>query len=125
MGLADKADSYAYELSGGQQQRVGIARAVALSPDIILFDEPTSALDPELVGEVLGVMKQLAQEGITMIVVTHEMNFAKDVADQVIFMDQGVVVEYGTPGDIFIRPQNERTQQFLKRVIPEDYTVYL
>lgn len=125
VGLTDKEDSYAYELSGGQQQRVGIARAIALSPDIILFDEPTSALDPELVGEVLEVLKQLAKENITMIVVTHEMSFARDVADQVIFMDQGVVVEGGSAEEIFVRPENERTKQFLRRVIPEDYTVYL
>lgn len=125
VGLSDKHNHYAIELSGGQQQRVGIARAVALSPDIILFDEPTSALDPELVGEVLSVMKQLANEGITMLVVTHEMSFAKDVADRVIFMDQGVVVEQGTPEDIFIRPQKERTKQFLRRVVPEDYTIYI
>ncbi len=112
-------------MSGGQQQRVGIARAVALNPDIILFDEPTSALDPELVGEVLQVMKNIAAEGTTMLVVTHEMGFAKDVANRVIFMDGGVVVEEGSPHDIFVSPKEERTKKFLKRVIPEDYTFYI
>lgn len=125
VGLSDKHDSYPGELSGGQQQRVGIARAVALNPDIILFDEPTSALDPELVGEVLSVMRDIAKEGITMLVVTHEMSFAKDVANRVIFMDGGVVVEEGSPEDIFVRPKEVRTQQFLKRVLPEDYTFYI
>lgn len=125
VGLSDKYDAYPSELSGGQQQRVGIARAVALNPDIILFDEPTSALDPELVGEVLQVMKDIARTGITMLVVTHEMNFAKDVANKVIFMDGGVVVEEGTPDEIFIHPKEERTQQFLKRVLPEEYTFYI
>ena len=113
------------ELSGGQQQRVGIARAVALNPDIILFDEPTSALDPELVGEVLTVMKNIAKEGTTMLVVTHEMSFAKDVANKVIFMDGGVVVEEGSPQEIFVNPKEERTQKFLKRVLPEDFTYYI
>lgn len=121
VGLSDKYDAYPNQLSGGQQQRVGIARAVALSPDIILFDEPTSALDPELVDEVLGVMKSIAEEGTTMIVVTHEMSFAKDVANKIIFMDGGVVIEEGTAEEIFIRPKKERTQQFLRRVLPEDY----
>ena len=125
VGLSDKYDSYPSQLSGGQQQRVGIARAVALNPDIILFDEPTSALDPELVGEVLTVMKNIANEGTTMLVVTHEMSFAKDVANRVIFMDGGVVVEEGTPHDIFVSPKEERTQKFLKRVLPEDYTFYI
>lgn len=121
VGLLKKKDSYPSELSGGQQQRVGIARAVALSPDIILFDEPTSALDPELVGEVLQVMKNIAQDGTTMLVVTHEMSFAREVANHVIFMDKGVIVEQGAPDDIFIHPKQERTKQFLQRVLPEDY----
>ncbi|MGM9986274.1 MAG: amino acid ABC transporter ATP-binding protein [Bacillaceae bacterium] len=121
VGLSEKYNAYPSELSGGQQQRVGIARAVALNPDIILFDEPTSALDPELVGEVLTVMKTIANEGTTMLVVTHEMSFAKDVANRVIFMDGGVVVEEGTPKEIFITPKEERTQKFLKRVLPNDY----
>ncbi|HJF32329.1 MAG TPA: amino acid ABC transporter ATP-binding protein [Sporosarcina psychrophila] len=122
VGLSDKYNAYPSELSGGQQQRVGIARAVALNPDIILFDEPTSALDPELVGEVLNVMKNIAKEGTTMLVVTHEMSFAKDVANKVLFMDGGVVVEAGTPHEIFVNPKEERTQKFLRRVLPEDFT---
>ncbi len=125
VGLVDKFHSYPAELSGGQQQRVGIARAVALSPDIILFDEPTSALDPELVGEVLTVMKNIAQEGTTMLVVTHEMTFAKEVANHVIFMDQGVIIEQGSPKEIFVTPKEQRTQQFLRRVLPEDFTYYI
>lgn len=125
VGLAEKYNSYPSELSGGQQQRVGIARAVALSPDIILFDEPTSALDPELVDEVLTVMKNIANEGTTMLVVTHEMSFAKDVANRVIFMDGGVVVEQGTPHEIFVSPKEERTKKFLGRVLPEDYTFHI
>lgn len=120
VGLSDRMDYYPVNLSGGQQQRVGIARAVALSPDVILFDEPTSALDPELVGETLEIIKKVAQGGITMIVVTHEMTFAQDVANQVIFMDDGIVVEAGTPKDIFVRPKNERTKKFLSRIIPQD-----
>lgn len=120
VGLADKRDYYPSQLSGGQQQRVGIARAVALKPDVILFDEPTSALDPELVGETLDVIKKVAQTGITMIVVTHEMSFAEDVADRVIFMDEGVVVEKGKPSEIFYRPKEERTRKFLSRIIPQD-----
>lgn len=119
VGLSEKYDFYPSQLSGGQQQRVGIARAVALNPDIILFDEPTSALDPELVGEVLTVMKNIAKEGTTMLVVTHEMSFAQDVANRVIFMDGGVVVEDGTPNEIFTRPKEERTKQFLRRILPE------
>lgn len=119
VGLSDKYDFYPSRLSGGQQQRVGIARAVALNPDIILFDEPTSALDPELIGEVLTVMKKIAKEGTTMLVVTHEMSFAQDVANRVIFMDGGVIVEEGTPNEIFVNPKEERTKQFLKRVLPE------
>ena len=116
VGLADKRDSYPRELSGGQQQRVAIARALAMNPKIMLFDEPTSALDPELVGEVLGVMKDLAREGMTMVVVTHEMAFAREVADRVIFMDQGIIMEEGTPAKIFEAPTQERTQIFLKRI---------
>ena len=116
VGLADKRDSYPRELSGGQQQRVAIARALAMNPKIMLFDEPTSALDPELVGEVLGVMKDLAREGMTMVVVTHEMAFAREVADRVIFMDQGIIMEEGTPAEIFETPTQERTQLFLKRI---------
>ncbi|MBP2637015.1 MAG: peptide transporter ATP-binding protein [Firmicutes bacterium] len=116
VGLADKADNYPKELSGGQQQRVAIARALAMNPKIMLFDEPTSALDPELVGEVLLVMKALAEEGMTMVVVTHEMGFAREVADRVVFMDQGMIVEEGTPEDIFENPREERTKVFLKRI---------
>ncbi len=116
VGLADKAMMYPSQLSGGQQQRVGIARAMALTPELLLFDEPTSALDPELVGDVLNVMKQLADSGQTMIIVTHEMQFAQEVADKVIFMADGVVVEAGTPEEIFEDPQEERTQQFLTQV---------
>ncbi|MDR3595709.1 amino acid ABC transporter ATP-binding protein [Clostridium sp.] len=124
VGLRDKYNFYPSQLSGGQQQRVGIARAVALNPEVILFDEPTSALDPELVGEVLSVMKAIAKEGITMIVVTHEMSFASDIASRVIFMDGGVIVEEGSPKDIFTRPKEERTKQFLKRILPEwSYTI--
>ena len=117
VGLKEKADSYPGNLSGGQMQRVAIARALAMNPKIILFDEPTSALDPELVGEVLNVMKDLAQEGMTMVVVTHEMGFAREVADRVIFMDQGYIVEEGMPEEIFRAPKNERTQAFLRKVI--------
>ncbi|GGA06049.1 arginine ABC transporter ATP-binding protein [Paenibacillus marchantiophytorum] len=116
VGLRDRADSYPHELSGGQQQRVGIARALALNPQVILFDEPTSALDPELVGDVLQVMKDLAAEGMTMIIVTHEMGFAREVADQVVFMDQGIIVERGAPDDVFGRSRNERTLQFLRKI---------
>jgi len=117
VGLSDKRDVYPRQLSGGQQQRVAIARSLAMKPDIILFDEPTSALDPELVGEVLDVMKDLADEGITMIVVTHEMQFARDVADRVIFMDEGLIVEEGSPDVIFSNPKHERTRLFLKRIL--------
>ena len=125
VGLSEKYNAYPSELSGGQQQRVGIARAVAINPDIILFDEPTSALDPELVGEVLTVMKNIAKEGTTMLVVTHEMSFAKDVANRIIFMDDGIVVEEVSLRDIFINPKEERTKKFLKRVSPEDFTYYI
>lgn len=117
IGLSDKENSYPFELSGGQQQRVAIARALALKPDILLFDEPTSALDPEMVGDVLAVMRDLARKGMTMVVVTHEMGFAKEVADHVIFMDGGQIVEDGTPKDIFDNPQNERTKTFLSKVL--------
>lgn len=117
VGLGDKMDYYPSKLSGGQKQRVAIARALAMQPDIMLFDEPTSALDPELVGEVLNVMKELASEGMTMVVVTHEMGFAKDVADRVIFMDGGKIVEEGTPEEMFTNPAEDRTREFLKKVI--------
>ncbi|MGF9797242.1 MULTISPECIES: amino acid ABC transporter ATP-binding protein [Brevibacillus] len=116
VGLGDKLDHYPAQLSGGQQQRVGIARALAMDPQVMLFDEPTSALDPELVGEVLKVMKELAQEGMTMVVVTHEMGFAREVADEVIFMDQGVIVERDTPAKLFSSPREERTRQFLQHL---------
>jgi polar amino acid transport system ATP-binding protein len=115
MGLADRADHYPHQLSGGQQQRVAIARALALQPDILCFDEPTSALDPELTGEVLKVIRSLAQQHTTMIIVTHEMAFARDVADQVIFMDKGVIVEQGAARDVIENPKEERTRQFLSR----------
>lgn len=117
VGLSDKANVYPATLSGGQQQRVAIARALAMKPKIILFDEPTSALDPELVGEVLKVMKDLANEGMTMAVVTHEMGFAKDVADRVIFMEGGYIIEDSTPKEIFTNPKNPRTKEFLSRVL--------
>ena len=117
VGLAEKAGEYPPNLSGGQQQRVAIARALAMNPDIMLFDEPTSALDPEMVGEVLEVMKQLARDGMTMIVVTHEMGFAREVADRVIFMDGGYIVEQGTPEEVFGNPQHKRTQDFLNKVL--------
>ena len=116
-GLKDKADVYPHTLSGGQQQRVAIARALAMEPDIMLFDEPTSALDPEMVCEVLDVMKELAAEGMTMVVVTHEMGFAHDVADRVFFIDQGVIMEQGTPEEVMDHPKNERTQSFLSKVL--------
>jgi ABC-type polar amino acid transport system ATPase subunit len=117
VGLTDKRDAYPASLSGGQQQRVAIARALTMDPNIMLFDEPTSALDPELVGEVLKVMKDLASEGMTMVVVTHEMAFAREVADRIIFMDQGVVVEQGPPSEIFTNPKSERLRQFLTNVL--------
>lgn len=120
VGLADKADTYPSRLSGGQQQRVAIARALAMSPQVMLFDEPTSALDPELVGEVLQVMQQLARDGMTMVVVTHEMEFAAAVADRVVFMDAGAIVESGSPDDIFKRPKSARLQKFLTRMRIED-----
>ncbi|WP_196605524.1 amino acid ABC transporter ATP-binding protein [Pectinatus haikarae] len=124
VGLKDKYNAYPLQLSGGQQQRVGIARAIALNPDVILFDEPTSALDPELVGEVLAVMQAVAKEGITMIVVTHEMSFAMDIAQHIIFMDGGNIVEEGTPKEIFTNPKENRTKQFLERILPRwNYTI--
>jgi L-cystine transport system ATP-binding protein len=116
VGLGDKLDYYPFQLSGGQQQRVGIARALAMEPKVMLFDEPTSALDPELVGEVLKVMKDLANEGMTMVVVTHEMRFAKEAADEVLFLDQGVIVERGKPEAIFTNPKEARTKQFLSLI---------
>ncbi|MDZ7836426.1 MAG: amino acid ABC transporter ATP-binding protein [Alkalibacterium sp.] len=117
VGLGDKVDAYPASLSGGQQQRVAIARALAMDPDVMLFDEPTSALDPEMVGEVLKVMKDLAKSGMTMVVVTHEMGFAREVADRVLFMDDGYIVEQGTPELIFSHPTHERTQDFLAKVL--------
>ena len=117
VGLADKAEAYPASLSGGQQQRVAIARALAMEPKVMLFDEPTSALDPELVGEVLAVMTKLAESGMTMIVVTHEIGFAREVADRVIFMDGGYIVEEGHPSDVLVNPKEERTRTFLKRVL--------
>lgn len=124
VGLSDKYDYYPSKLSGGQQQRVGIARAIAVNPEVILFDEPTSALDPELIGEILTLMKTLAREGITMIVVTHEMSFAQDVANHIVFMDGGVIVEEGPPDQIFKQPKEERTKQFLRRIINDyDYSI--
>ena len=117
VGLSDKADEYPSRLSGGQQQRVAIARALAMEPKIMLFDEPTSALDPELVGEVLEVMKRLALDGMTMIVVTHEMNFAKEVGSRVVFMDEGRIVEEGSPDKIFTNPTNNRTKEFLNKIL--------
>jgi ABC-type polar amino acid transport system ATPase subunit len=117
VGLQDKIDAYPSQLSGGQQQRVAIARALAMQPKLMLFDEVTSALDPELVREVLDVMKQLARDGMTMLVVTHEMGFAREVADRVIFMDEGRIIEQGTPADIFDRPRNQRTKEFLGKIL--------
>ena len=117
VGLADKADAYPASLSGGQKQRVAIARALAMNPEIMLFDEPTSALDPEMVGEVLDVIKALAKSGMTMVIVTHEMGFAREVADRVLFMDNGVIVEQGPPQEVFGNPQNERTKSFLSKVL--------
>lgn len=117
VGLSDKADAFPKSLSGGQKQRVAIARALAMEPDIMLFDEPTSALDPEMVGDVLEVMKQLAADGMTMVVVTHEMGFAREVGDRVVFMDGGYIVEEGKPEDVFDHPQEERTQDFLNKVL--------
>ncbi len=117
VGLYDRADSYPSQLSGGQKQRIAIVRALAMKPEVMLFDEPTSALDPEMVGEVLDVMKALAKDGMTMVVVTHEMGFAREVADRVLFMDEGIIAEQGTPKEIFENPQKERTQSFLRKVL--------
>ncbi|MDK2856667.1 MAG: glutamine transport system ATP-binding protein [Bacillota bacterium] len=117
VGLSEKADAYPRQLSGGQQQRVAIARALAMRPKVMLFDEPTSALDPEMIGEVLDVMKQLARDGMTMVVVTHEMGFAREVGDRVIFMDDGRIIEEGKPEEIFQNPKNERTQAFLSKIL--------
>ena len=117
VGLGDKIDEYPAKLSGGQQQRVAIARALSMEPELMLFDEPTSALDPELVGEVLTVMRKLAEEGMTMIVVTHEMAFAREVADRVVFMDAGVIVEEGPPSEVIVNPREDRTREFLHRVL--------
>ena len=117
VGLRDKADAYPRQLSGGQQQRVGIARALAMNPEIMLFDEPTSALDPEMVGEVLDVMKQLAEDGMTMVVVTHEMGFAREVASRVLFMDNGLIIEQNAPDHIFSNPREQRTRDFLSKVL--------
>ena len=117
VGLSDKAEAFPSSLSGGQKQRVAIARALAMKPEIMLFDEPTSALDPEMVGEVLAVMKSLAEDGMTMVIVTHEMGFAREVADRVLFIDQGVIMEQGTPEELFGNPQNERTKSFLSKVL--------
>ncbi|GEQ34468.1 amino acid ABC transporter ATP-binding protein [Marinilactibacillus psychrotolerans] len=117
VGLGDKVDAYPSSLSGGQKQRVAIARALAMDPDVMLFDEPTSALDPEMVGEVLNVMNELAKSGMTMVVVTHEMGFAREVADRVLFMDDGHIVEQGTPEEIFQHPENPRTQDFLAKIL--------
>ena len=117
VGLPDKASAFPNQLSGGQKQRIAIARALAMNPDVMLFDEPTSALDPEMVGEVLELMKELAYGGMTMVVVTHEMGFAREVANRVLFMDEGLIVEQGTPQEIFKNPQNKRTQDFLSKVL--------
>jgi cystine transport system ATP-binding protein len=117
VGLAEKRDQYPFQLSGGQQQRVGIARALALKPKVVLFDEPTSALDPELVGEVLSVIKDLAVEGWTLVIVTHEIQFARQVSNQVLFTDQGVILEQGTPAEVLENPKEDRTRQFLQRIL--------
>ncbi|QAT41105.1 amino acid ABC transporter ATP-binding protein [Clostridium sp. JN-9] len=117
IGLEEKADSFPAQLSGGQKQRIAIARALAMEPDVMLFDEPTSALDPEMVGEVLNVMKELASEGMTMVVVTHEMGFAKEVGDRVLFMDDGKIIEEGTPEELFNNPKNSRTRDFLSKIL--------
>ena len=121
VGLSDHYDYYPSQLSGGQQQRVGIARAIAIEPEVILFDEPTSALDPELIGEVLTIIRQLAKEGKTMVIVTHEMQFAREIATHVIFMKDGIIVEEGDPEKVFSKPEKERTRQFLSRVLTPEY----
>ncbi len=123
VGLSDRYDYYPSQLSGGQQQRVGIARAIAIEPEVILFDEPTSALDPELIGEVLTIIRQLAKEGKTMVIVTHEMQFAREIATHVIFMEEGIIVEEGDPEQVFSKPEKERTRQFLSRVLPPEYII--
>ena len=117
IGLADKKDEYPSKLSGGQKQRIAIVRALAMNPSVMLFDEPTSALDPEMVGEVLDLIRQLADEGMTMVIVTHEMGFAKEVADRILFMDDGRITEEGTPEEIFGNPKNPRTKEFLSKVL--------
>ncbi|MCR5263613.1 MAG: ATP-binding cassette domain-containing protein, partial [Clostridiales bacterium] len=117
VGLSDKADDYPGSLSGGQKQRIAIVRSLAMSPDVMLFDEPTSALDPEMVGEVLDVMRELAESGMTMVVVTHEMGFAREVGTRILFMDQGQILEQNEPGEFFRSPQNPRTQEFLSKVL--------
>ena len=123
VGLSDHYDYYPSQLSGGQQQRVGIARAIAIEPEVILFDEPTSALDPELIGEVLTIIRQLAKEGKTMVIVTHEMQFAREIATHVIFMEDGLIVEEGDPEKVFSKPEKERTRQFLSRVLTPEYII--
>ncbi len=123
VGLSDHYDHYPSQLSGGQQQRVGIARAIAIEPEVILFDEPTSALDPELIGEVLTIIRQLAKEGKTMVIVTHEMQFAREIATHVIFMEDGIIVEEGDPEKVFSKPEKERTRQFLSRVLSPEYMI--
>ncbi|MCA1026892.1 amino acid ABC transporter ATP-binding protein [Cytobacillus kochii] len=124
VGLADKINAYPQQLSGGQKQRVGIARALALNPDVILFDEPTSALDPEMVGEVLEIIREIASGGVTMMIVTHEIDFAREVSNRVVFMDDGQIIEQGSPDDILIHPKQERTRKFLKRIMKEpDFTI--
>ncbi|MEK4201593.1 amino acid ABC transporter ATP-binding protein [Cytobacillus sp. FSL K6-0265] len=124
VGLADKINAYPQQLSGGQKQRVGIARALALNPDVLLFDEPTSALDPEMVGEVLEIIREIASGGVTMMIVTHEIDFAREVSNRVVFMDDGQIIEQGPPDDILIHPKQERTRKFLKRIMKEpDFTI--
>ena len=123
VGLSDHYDYYPSQLSGGQQQRVGMARAIAIEPEVILFDEPTSALDPELIGEVLTIIRQLAKEGKTMVIVTHEMQFAREIATHVIFMEDGIIVEEGDPEKVFSKPEKERTRQFLSRVLTPEYMI--
>ena len=123
VGLSDHYDYYPSQISGGQQQRVGIARAIAIEPEVILFDEPTSALDPELIGEVLTIIRQLAKEGKTMVIVTHEMQFAREIATHVIFMEDGIIVEEGDPEKVFSKPEKERTRQFLSRVLTPEYMI--
>lgn len=125
VGLGDKINNYPSQMSGGQQQRVGIARALVLEPEVMLLDEPTSALDPELVGETLDVIKKVAEKGITMVIVTHEMKFAEEVANKVVFMENGTILEEGDPKDIFYKPRNERTKKFLERILPKEAEYYI